>query len=137
MSTRAPVSGARRRGGAGAPAGRFQRLDVALDFEAPAEFVADRMFERGDHFVRLAERQAPVHFGIEADGLALPERLHGDVMDRHLAAVGDEQHAVDHRFVVEGDGLRRDHEARVRVISRDGIGDRLLDRGDALDRQGS
>ena len=57
-----------------------ERLDMRLDLDVGAEFVADRRLEfRGDG-VSAADRHGSVELDVDADGEALADLLGDDVM---------------------------------------------------------
>ena len=110
---------------------------MGLDFDVGAQFVLDRVFEQRRDFVRARQAQAPVDFEIERHALALVDVLHGEMMDEQAAPASDQQHALEHGFVVERPGIGGDGQRDVRPLTRDRLGDLRVDRGDALERQGA
>ncbi len=91
---------------------RLQRLDMALDLDVGAELASESRFEPRGDLMRIAKRHAAVHLDIETDRRAAVEFLHGHVMDLHMAFRGDQGHALQDGFVVEGDRMRRDGDER-------------------------
>ena len=59
----------------------FQRLDMGIDLDVVAEFLADVPFEFLGDVVGCGERHFAVHFEVDADGELAAEIVHGDMVD--------------------------------------------------------
>ena len=86
---------------------------------------------------RGAEAHGAVDLDVEADRERSVEILHGDVVDGQPPPRRDEHHPLQDGLVVERTGSAVTVSSGVRQILRDRGGDRLLDGGDALERQGA
>ena len=116
---------------------RFQRLDVGIDFDVLAEFLADVPFKLVGDGVGCGERHIAVDLEIDADGQLAAEIVHGDVVDRETGIAGDHHDTFAHTLIVARD--RHGGERQVGIAER--FGDRILcpslDLLDAVDRIGA
>ena len=79
----------------------LQRLDVGLDLDVGAEFLAQRRFQPVGDVVRAAERQLAVDLEIERHRQLAADVVHGDVMHGERLVARDHHDALDHELVVE------------------------------------
>ena len=100
---------------------RLQRLDMGIDFDVRAEFVADLVLQRVGDVVRRRQRHVAVDFEVDADGQLAAEVVHRDVMDGEAGIAGDHHDAFAHAFIVARDRHRGEGQV--------GVAERLADRG--------
>ena len=120
MSTSPNFGDACSRGvAAGEHVGR-QRLDVGLDLDVGAKFVAHRLFEAARDIVRGGERQRSSTSRSSDTDKPSGNRLHGDVVDGEAAIARDHHDALAHRFVIERARLGGDRDFGLRHRGADG-----------------
>src|SRR6266404_6344160 len=116
---------------------RLQRLDVGVDLDVLAEFLADVPLQFMGDGVGCGERHIAVNLEIDADGELAAEIVHGDVVDGETGIAGNHHDAFAHTLVVARD--RHGGECQVGIAKR--LGHRLLrpafDLLDAVDRIGA
>ena len=113
---------------------RFQRLDMGVDLDVLAEFLADVPLQLLGDVVGGVQRHLAVDFEVDADGELAAEIVHGDMVDGEAGIAGDHHDALANALVVARD--RHRGEGQVGVVERAcDRGLRLsLDLLDAVDR---
>ena len=80
---------------------RAPGFDVRVHLGDLGHILAQVPFDAAGHFVGLLERKIVVHFEMEVDVNALLELVNGDIMNRHLIAVGDGPDPPGPRFALD------------------------------------
>src|SRR6202047_1365959 len=82
---------------------RLQRLDMGVDFDVLAEFVADVPLELLGDVVGGGEVHVPVDFEVDADGQLAAEIVYGDMVDGEPGIAGDHHDTFAHTLIVARD----------------------------------
>src|ERR1700704_7196617 len=116
---------------------RLQGLDVGVDLDILAEFLADAALQLMGNFVRGRQRHLAVDFEVDAHGELAAEVMHGNMVDGETGIAGDHHDAFAYALIVARD--RHGGECQVGIAKQfcHRVLRPLLDPVDAVDRIGA